>query len=307
MNDLGTLGGTTSHAVGVNQLGYIAGWTTDAAGTPHLVMWNPSGKIRSLGELTAEYGFTVVDINDRNEIVGSWGGYDDWAGVFRWTEQTGIALISVLYDPEAYAEGTNNRGDIVGWWCCGKNDVSLYGAFFAEEGTGFLDMGGVTNYAAYANAINDSKVVVGNDLHWDEEEGYHSAPFRWTPREGFRVLGSFGGDEGAATNINNRGEIVGMSTLASGEGRAFFWSESRGMVNLGPGSPMAINNEVPWIVGGRDGRATLWIGSGGVPEAPALAVHRAPAAGGTSIGCLVNPESARSKSAMLRCLARAAN
>jgi probable HAF family extracellular repeat protein len=131
------------------------------------------------------------------------------------------------------------------------NDVSLYGAYFSERGEGFRDMGGVTNYAAYARAVNDNRVVVGEDLSspfW-EERPYDSAPFRWTPKKGYQVLGSFGGRKGSAYDINNRGEIVGYSQAASGELHAFVWKEKRGMVDLGPGSAMAINDELPWIGG----------------------------------------------------------
>ncbi|CAN5604270.1 hypothetical protein BH24ACT15_BH24ACT15_28520 [soil metagenome] len=46
-------------------------------------------------------------------------------------------------------------------------------------------------------------------------------------------LGTLGGGYSEAVDISETGIVVGMSTLASGDYRAFMWSEATGMVNLG--------------------------------------------------------------------------
>lgn len=45
-------------------------------------------------------------------------------------------------------------------------------------------------------------------------------------------LGTLGGSESAAIGINARGQVVGGSTTASGEGRAFLWEKGT-MIDLG--------------------------------------------------------------------------
>lgn len=41
MTDLGTLGGTTSYALGVNNRGEVVGYAFDASGAIHAVLWRP--------------------------------------------------------------------------------------------------------------------------------------------------------------------------------------------------------------------------------------------------------------------------
>ena len=68
-------------------------------------------------------------------------------------------------------------------------------------------------------AINDHGVVVGN--------GNHDA-FKWSPETGVVWLGSLGGNECQAADINNQGQIVGWS---DSDGRysqvAFLWQDGQ--------------------------------------------------------------------------------
>lgn len=72
----------------------------------------------------------------------------------------------------------------------------------------------------------------------------------------------------AATAINDKGEVVGVSAISDTQGRAFLWTRKTGIVNLGalPGDTMsaalAINNEGE-IVGNS---LTLPPGQGGTPR-----------------------------------------
>ena len=308
MQDLGTLGGSTSEAVAINRFGYIAGWSTDAAGAYHLVMWLPNGAIRDLSEMPAEGdgpGFHVRGINDRNEIAGQISDFGWWVSYF-WSDRTGLIHYPWGDSREAYAEAINNKGDVVGYWCCGNNDIALYGGFLVTDGDNFIDMGGVLGYAAYPYDVSDGRVVVGLDYaigRSDWETGtYDTAPFKWTREDGYRNLGSLGGRDGFAIGVNRFGEIVGVSTTSSGDAHAFFWARDRGMVDLGRGVAYAINDELPLIVGDLDGRATLWMGSGGV--APVMTASAQPAGGatGASARCFHEQSLVRSKAALLACL-----
>jgi probable HAF family extracellular repeat protein len=65
IKDLGTLpGGSRSGAYNINAAGWIAGWSDDADGEAHAVVWR-DGVIRDLGPGRA------VGINNRGQVVGS--------------------------------------------------------------------------------------------------------------------------------------------------------------------------------------------------------------------------------------------
>ena len=63
-----------------------------------------------------------------------------------------------------------------------------------------------------------------------------------------RDLGTLGGDFGRVTGLNDQGQVTGISRNAAGDIRSFFWSERRGMIDIGvlPGATAtwepAINN-----------------------------------------------------------------
>ncbi len=80
-------------------------------------------------------------------------------------------------------------------------------------------------------------------------------------------LGTLGGNDSRATSINDRGQVVGISTTTSGEYRAFLWQDGI-MTDLGTdsdggvGEPTAINNQgqvvgIRWI-DTYESRAVQW-------------------------------------------------
>jgi probable HAF family extracellular repeat protein len=78
--------------------------------------------------------------------------------------------------------------------------------------------------------INNAGQVVGTILN-DYE--YRQA-FIWSATSGFQLIGTLGGNWSAAFGINNLGQVVGQSQIASSNYyHAFFWSEQGGFVDLG--------------------------------------------------------------------------
>jgi probable HAF family extracellular repeat protein len=79
----------------------------------------------------------------------------------------------------------------------------------------------------------------------------------------FSDLGTLGGSLSAANDLNNLGEVVGYSTVRSGEQHAVLW-QGRGptfvVSDLGPGHAQGINDRT--VVVGQRGlaHATAWIG-----------------------------------------------
>ena len=60
--------------------------------------------------------------------------------------------------------------------------------------------------------------------------GGRAAP---TPQFTIVNLGTLGGTDSSAVDINAAGQVVGSSTTATGERHAFIWTTAGGMVDLG--------------------------------------------------------------------------
>lgn len=74
VEDLGTLGGLESAAMGINRDGYIVGWSLTASGERRAFLWDPGTRqMTDLGVLSGFSESTANDINDHGVIVGASG------------------------------------------------------------------------------------------------------------------------------------------------------------------------------------------------------------------------------------------
>lgn len=69
LEDLGTLGGATSIARGINDLGWVVGESLTAEGETHAFVWTPTDGMVDLGTLGGTFS-TAADINNQGYIVG---------------------------------------------------------------------------------------------------------------------------------------------------------------------------------------------------------------------------------------------
>ena len=83
--DLGTLGGTISHADDINASGQVVGWSARSSGIEHAFLWQ-NGIMTDLGTLGGSYS-TANGINDVGQIVGSAGTADGTAHAFLLTPE----------------------------------------------------------------------------------------------------------------------------------------------------------------------------------------------------------------------------
>ncbi len=75
-------------------------------------------------------------------------------------------------------------------------------------------------------ALNDAGMVAGVRYHGPDGSISTSEPFLY--RDGrVELLGSLGGNYGAATALNRRGDVVGVSQPASGDGVPFIYRDGR--------------------------------------------------------------------------------
>ena len=116
-NDLGTLGGTGSYLLGLNNSGTAIGMSYNASGVMNAFVYSSS--MQNIGTLDSLW--TEADgINDSGVVVGE--SQIDSEGdfhAFLWSQATGIVDMNKLIDPASGwdlldGSGINNAGDIVG-------------------------------------------------------------------------------------------------------------------------------------------------------------------------------------------------
>lgn len=68
ITDLGTLGGSCSQAVAINDRGQVVGWSDTAIEGVHAFLWE-KGKMTDLGILGGGFNYAYA-INNRGQVVG---------------------------------------------------------------------------------------------------------------------------------------------------------------------------------------------------------------------------------------------
>ena len=218
--DLGTFGGLSSEAAGINSDGVIVGRSQTSSGQYHAFYWQ-NGTMTDMGTLGGPWS-RATGISNAGHIVGWAFVTQDEYSAFLWQNGTMRALnqsgfCADSFDPTA----VNTAGQIVGvkyeGECFGKPAIWRNGVAIALDEV----LGG-------ASDINDNGQIVG----WTEREPYtldHAALFR---NGGTRDLGTLGGRRSIANAINATGQIVGSAQNASLSTHAFLWANGT-MSDLG--------------------------------------------------------------------------
>jgi probable HAF family extracellular repeat protein len=118
MQDLGTLGGTTSSAAAVNATGQVVGSsTTTNNGSQVAFLWVPIRGMQSLGTNRNQAVTSALGINQSRQVVGE-SNFGGKTRGFLWTQLSGLQNVNTFISPKnpfvevAYA--VNKRGQIVG-------------------------------------------------------------------------------------------------------------------------------------------------------------------------------------------------
>jgi probable HAF family extracellular repeat protein len=216
---LGTLGGSKGTASAINDAGMITGGS-DLSGdsTYHATIWQGS-QVLDLGTLQNGDVSFGVNINASGQVAGfsTISTANEWHAFF-WNGSQMIDL-GTLGGQDSYALGLNANGYVVGHSLTA--DPNLGSIAFLWDGTLMQSLGHLGGRSSRASAINSAGIVVGSSVL---ASGSESSAFVWdsgTMRAlNAAVLGGAGWQLQAASDINDRGQIVGTG-LFNGQNAAF--------------------------------------------------------------------------------------
>lgn len=155
MTDLGTLGGATSGASDINELGQIVGSSDTASGVHHASVWH-DGVMTDL-----EWGWpfsAATAINERGEMAGLGDLASGDYHAFVWRD----GVMTDLGTPKGATRqphSLNDQGQVVGWDQITGEKTNR--AFLWRDGTS-VDLGGLAGSVSEAFAINNCGQVAGS-------------------------------------------------------------------------------------------------------------------------------------------------
>ena len=223
-------GGASSHAQAVSDNGGTAvGYSYFSVADYRAFRWTSSTGTVDLGTLSGGIYSEATGTNiDGSVVVGS---SDSTLGerAFRWTAATGMVDLGVLAGGTySDASGVSADGNVVAG---SSNTTTGDHAFVWTSGTGMVDLGVAGGGSwSYANGISrDGSTVIGSA----GDAANMPFAFRWTQGTGMVTLGSLaGGAYSYAQGVDHTGTIVVGSSDSSAGTRPYFWTASKGMVEL---------------------------------------------------------------------------
>lgn len=216
--DLGTLGGTSSAAYGINNSGQVVGWANLAGDSNYHAFKYSGGSMQDLGSLSGGNS-TAYGINSFGRVVGSATTNSASNNTHAFLYSNGsMQDLGTLGGPSSYASGINANGQVVGAALPNTN-IPIH-AFLYSNGS-MQDLDPMAGDSGSANAINDSGQAVG----YIATGGFVSGQAFLYNNGSRQDIGTLGGAYSAANAINDVGQVAGSaSTTNYPNSHAFLFS-----------------------------------------------------------------------------------
>ncbi len=236
MVSLGTLGGTTSKANGINDSDRIVGWAYTAAGVAHAFVYDAGSANPQMVDLHPLVGFggresRATSVNNNGQIVGitTMPGGNFHAFLLDGSTAQDLHSLVSFGGVESQPYGITDNGLIVG---ASSDAAGHLIAFLYNLNTSTLtNLGTLGGAQSGATAVNGSGTAVGfSEIAAGDSVGFQALP--GTTLSAASSLGALGGTASAAFGINTAGQIVGSAEDAAGGSHAFFYSAGTGMRDL---------------------------------------------------------------------------
>jgi probable HAF family extracellular repeat protein len=273
IQDLGTLGGTSSEAFDINANGQVTGYAFNAAEKSRVFIWDAINGMQDIG---LPHGGIGTAINSAGEIAGF---LTPGARIraFLWSPVTGLRLLPFVPGNHTNTEATdvNDAGVVVGRGVSWQRRTRAF-QWSASAGMTLLPLlPGSTNNQAFA--INASGWIVGSSYGFANQRTRQSATL-WRPGQPPTNLDALlpAGSGSFALGINDAGDISGLR-IVDGPVRAIVWPVGTGtFVDIGGSTATSRAediNDVGQVVGralNQGTRGFLWDAVNGMQDLGAL-------------------------------------
>jgi len=225
-----------SVARAVNNVGQVAG-TLGSKGDPHEVLFRYSPGLGTvvLGTMGGDF-VSVIDMNDRGDIIGQARDANSVTHAYVYTDATGFVSLNEALDSSLVSVADiNNAGDVVGYF---ETPQHVFHAFL-WDGVQAADLGTLGGDSSFAVRINDAGEVVGAAALPASQRA-----FRYSRRTGMQVVPDGPGVPAVNANVLTEGGLLAGTYFAGNVGYVFYNTPQDGTVGLaaelGPGITHAI-------------------------------------------------------------------